>query len=84
MGIEVLDLPDETVSVDFSKIKDAVEGLSREILTIQAICDEQATTLLLHKYSVITESQGNKKKKKQKAQNKQKKKKKKKELWGTL
>ncbi|GKB24950.1 NUDIX hydrolase 3, partial [Tanacetum coccineum] len=35
-------LPDQTFSVDFDKIEDAVESLSREILTIQAKGDKDA------------------------------------------
>ncbi|XP_052108088.1 nudix hydrolase 3 isoform X2 [Arachis duranensis] len=46
---------DETVSVEFSKIENAVESLSREILTIQAKGDKQAAASLLDKYGVITE-----------------------------
>ncbi|KAI4334701.1 hypothetical protein L6164_013415 [Bauhinia variegata] len=45
---------DETFSVDFSKVEGAVESLSREILTIQAKGDKEATGLLLQKYGVIT------------------------------
>ncbi|KAB1199029.1 Nudix hydrolase 3 [Morella rubra] len=43
--------PDETFSVDFSKVEGAVESLSREILTIQAKGDKEAANLLLQKYS---------------------------------
>ncbi|MED6149588.1 Nudix hydrolase 3 [Stylosanthes scabra] len=46
---------DNKVSVDFSKIEDAVESLSREILTIQAKGDKEAAGLLLQRYSVMTE-----------------------------
>ncbi|WJX38060.1 Nudix hydrolase 3 [Trifolium repens] len=42
-------------SVDFSKIEGAVEGLSTEILTIQAQGDKEAAGLLLQKYGVMTE-----------------------------
>ncbi|XP_062112889.1 nudix hydrolase 3 [Humulus lupulus] len=47
--------PDERFSVDFSKAEDAVESLSREILTIQAKGDKEAAKLLLQKYSQLTE-----------------------------
>ncbi|KAJ1405852.1 Peptidase family M49 [Sesbania bispinosa] len=46
---------EDRVSVDFSKVEDAVESLSREILTIQAKGDKEAAGLLLQKYGVITE-----------------------------
>ncbi|GAU21061.1 hypothetical protein TSUD_132730 [Trifolium subterraneum] len=46
---------EDKFSVDFSKIEDAVEGLSREILTIQAQGDKEAAGLLLQKYGVMTE-----------------------------
>ncbi|XP_004499436.1 nudix hydrolase 3 [Cicer arietinum] len=46
---------EDTFSVDFSKIEGAVEGLSREILTIQAQGDKEAAGLLLQKYGVMTE-----------------------------
>lgn len=46
---------EHTFSVDFSKIEGAVEGLSREILTIQAQGDKEAAGLLLQKYGVMTE-----------------------------
>lgn len=39
----------------FLKIEGAVEGLSREILTIQAQGDKEAAGLLLQKYGVMTE-----------------------------
>ncbi|MED6203475.1 Nudix hydrolase 3, partial [Stylosanthes scabra] len=39
----------------FVKIEDAVESLSREILTIQAKGDKEAAGLLLQRYSVMTE-----------------------------
>ncbi|CAG7905017.1 hypothetical protein IGI04_029143 [Brassica rapa subsp. trilocularis] len=45
---------DSTFSVDFTKIEDAVESLSREILTIQGRGDKNAATLLLNKYCTIT------------------------------
>ncbi|XP_022147163.1 nudix hydrolase 3 isoform X2 [Momordica charantia] len=47
--------PDETFSVDFDKVGDAVESLSREILTIQARGDKEAAKLLLQKYSVMSQ-----------------------------
>ncbi|KAA0058698.1 hypothetical protein IC582_002392 [Cucumis melo] len=47
--------PDETFSVNFDKVEDAVEGLSREVLTIQARGDKDSAKLLLQKYGVITE-----------------------------
>ncbi|XP_019419325.1 PREDICTED: nudix hydrolase 3 [Lupinus angustifolius] len=53
-GAFVLD-SEGAVSVDFSKIEDAVESLSREILTIQAKGDKVAAGLLLQKYSTMTE-----------------------------
>ena len=37
------------------KVEDAVEGLSREVLTIQARGDKDSAKLLLQKYGVITE-----------------------------
>ncbi|GLT38246.1 hypothetical protein SLA2020_125070 [Shorea laevis] len=46
--------PDDTFSVDFDKVEEAVESLSRKILTIQAQGDKEAAGLLLQKYSVIT------------------------------
>uniref|UniRef100_A0A1S3CE65 Nudix hydrolase domain-containing protein n=1 Tax=Cucumis melo TaxID=3656 RepID=A0A1S3CE65_CUCME len=46
---------DETFSVDFDKVGDAVESLSREILTIQAKGDKESANLLLQKYGVISE-----------------------------
>ncbi|XP_058788355.1 nudix hydrolase 3-like [Vicia villosa] len=46
---------EDTFSVDFSKIEGAVEGLSREILTIQAQGDKEAAGLFLKKYGVMTE-----------------------------
>ncbi|KAK7401025.1 hypothetical protein VNO78_12336 [Psophocarpus tetragonolobus] len=46
---------EDTVSVDFTKIEEAVESLSREILTIQAKGDKEAAGLLLQKYGVLTE-----------------------------
>ncbi|KAG2325978.1 hypothetical protein Bca52824_008706 [Brassica carinata] len=45
---------DSTFSVDFTKIEDAVESLSHEILTIQGRGDKNAATLLLNKYCTIT------------------------------
>ncbi|XP_027931992.1 nudix hydrolase 3 [Vigna unguiculata] len=44
-----------TISVDFTKIEEAVESLSREILTLQAKGDKEAAGLLLQKYSVLSE-----------------------------
>uniref|UniRef100_A0A6N2JWW3 Nudix hydrolase domain-containing protein n=1 Tax=Salix viminalis TaxID=40686 RepID=A0A6N2JWW3_SALVM len=46
--------PDETFSVDFAKVEEAVENLSREILTIQAKGDKEAANLLLQKYCKMT------------------------------
>ncbi|CAJ2639411.1 unnamed protein product [Trifolium pratense] len=46
---------EDKFSVDFSKIEGAVEGLSREILTIQAQGDKEAAGSLLQKYGVMTE-----------------------------
>ncbi|CAI0420986.1 unnamed protein product, partial [Linum tenue] len=46
--------PNETFSVDFTKVDDAVESLSREILTIQAKGDKGAASLLLQKYCKLT------------------------------
>ncbi|KAL5825376.1 hypothetical protein ACOSQ3_021439 [Xanthoceras sorbifolium] len=45
---------DDTFSVDFTKVKGAVESLSREILTIQARGDKEAASLLLQKYCKMT------------------------------
>ncbi|KAL3818355.1 hypothetical protein ACJIZ3_004260 [Penstemon smallii] len=42
-------------SVDFEKVEDAVESLSREILTIQARGDKDAANTLLLKYCVMTQ-----------------------------
>uniref|UniRef100_A0A0A9EU49 Uncharacterized protein n=1 Tax=Arundo donax TaxID=35708 RepID=A0A0A9EU49_ARUDO len=39
--------PDRTFSVDFTRVEDAVESLSREILTIQAKGDKPAAQSLL-------------------------------------
>ncbi|KAA0058697.1 nudix hydrolase 3-like isoform X1 [Cucumis melo var. makuwa] len=47
--------PDETFSVNFDKVEDAVESLSREILTIQARGDKESAKLLLQKYGVMSE-----------------------------
>ncbi|XP_050286850.1 nudix hydrolase 3 isoform X1 [Quercus robur] len=47
--------PDETFSVDFSRVEGAVESLSREILTIQAKGDKEAANLLLQKYGKMTQ-----------------------------
>ncbi|CAL1376969.1 unnamed protein product [Linum trigynum] len=46
--------PDETFSVDFTKVDDAVESLSCEILTIQAKGDKGAASLLLQNYCKLT------------------------------
>ncbi|KAL8244650.1 hypothetical protein R6Q59_010908 [Mikania micrantha] len=46
--------PDETFSVDFDKIEDAVESLSRVILTTQAKGDKDAAQQLLANYCVMT------------------------------
>lgn len=46
---------DDTFSVDFDKVEEAVESLSRKILTIQAQGDKEAGSLLLNKYCVITD-----------------------------
>ncbi|KAK1435967.1 hypothetical protein QVD17_01740 [Tagetes erecta] len=46
--------PDETFSVDFDKIEDAVESLSRVILTTQAKGDKNAAQQLLDDYCVMT------------------------------
>ncbi|CAK7336354.1 unnamed protein product [Dovyalis caffra] len=45
---------DETFSVDFAKVEEAVESLSREILTIQAKGDKGAANSLLQKYCKMT------------------------------
>ncbi|EYU29120.1 hypothetical protein ABFS82_05G118600 [Erythranthe guttata] len=45
---------DGTFSVDFDKVEDAVESLSREILTIQGKGDKEAAKTLLTKHAVIT------------------------------
>ncbi|KAI3522348.1 hypothetical protein L1887_00057 [Cichorium endivia] len=47
--------PDETFSVDFNKIEDAVESLSRVILTTQGKGDKNAAQQLLTKYCVMTQ-----------------------------
>ncbi|KAL0327687.1 UNVERIFIED_CONTAM: Nudix hydrolase 3 [Sesamum angustifolium] len=46
-------LPDETFSVDFDKVENGVESLSREILTVLGRGDKAAAKSLLDKYSVI-------------------------------
>ncbi|XP_052174880.1 nudix hydrolase 3 isoform X2 [Diospyros lotus] len=46
--------PDETFSVNFSKVDSEVESLSREILTIQAKGDKTAAKALLDKYCNMT------------------------------
>ncbi|KAF8103087.1 hypothetical protein N665_0188s0045 [Sinapis alba] len=45
---------DSTFSVDFTKVEDAVESLSHEILTIQGRGDKKAAALLLNNYCTIT------------------------------
>ncbi|KAL9242107.1 hypothetical protein vseg_016141 [Gypsophila vaccaria] len=47
--------PDGRFSVNFDKVEDAVKGLSREILTIQATGNKTAAGLLLQKYCTITD-----------------------------
>ncbi|XP_023547744.1 nudix hydrolase 3 [Cucurbita pepo subsp. pepo] len=47
--------PDETFSVNFDKVEDAVESLSREVLTIQARGDKESASRLLQKYGVMSE-----------------------------
>ncbi|XP_074269512.1 nudix hydrolase 3 [Silene latifolia] len=47
--------PDGRFSVNFDKVEDAVEGLSREILTIQATGNKNAAGLLMDKYCKLTE-----------------------------
>lgn len=44
-----------TFSVDFEKVEAAVEGLSREILTIQARGDKAGAKSLLHEYAKMTQ-----------------------------
>nr|XP_043628771.1 nudix hydrolase 3-like [Erigeron canadensis] len=46
--------PDLTFSVNFDKIEEAVESLSREILTIQAKGDKVSAKTILDKYAQIT------------------------------
>ncbi|XP_019156584.1 PREDICTED: nudix hydrolase 3-like [Ipomoea nil] len=46
--------PDETFSIDFDKVEDVVESLSREILTVQARGDKDGAQMLLKKYGVMT------------------------------
>ncbi|XP_020548311.1 nudix hydrolase 3-like isoform X2 [Sesamum indicum] len=48
-------LPDETFYVDFDKVENGVESLSREILTVQGRGDKAAAKSLLDKYSVISQ-----------------------------
>ncbi|CAL1399937.1 unnamed protein product [Linum trigynum] len=50
----VLHSDDETFSVDFTKVEEAVESLSKEILTIQAKGNKQGAIALLQKYGQIT------------------------------
>ncbi|XP_051119713.1 nudix hydrolase 3-like [Andrographis paniculata] len=47
--------PDGTFSVDFDKVEDAVESLSREILTIQGRGDKGAAKTLLSKHGTMTQ-----------------------------
>ncbi|GER28188.1 nudix hydrolase homolog 3 [Striga asiatica] len=47
--------PDGTFSVDFEKVEEAVERLSREILTIQGKGDKNAAKSLLSKHGVLTQ-----------------------------
>ncbi|PSR89376.1 Nudix hydrolase [Actinidia chinensis var. chinensis] len=47
--------PDETFSVDFSKVDAEVESLSREILTIQAKGDKKEAKALLEKYCKMSQ-----------------------------
>ncbi|GLJ28948.1 hypothetical protein SUGI_0571120 [Cryptomeria japonica] len=44
-----------TLSVDFTKVQEAVETLSREIMTIQAKGDKPSAKLLLDKYATLTQ-----------------------------
>ncbi|KAF6155023.1 hypothetical protein GIB67_035770 [Kingdonia uniflora] len=53
-GAIVLHL-DGTFSVNFLEVEEAVESLSREILTIQAKGDKAAAKLLLEEYGKMTE-----------------------------
>ncbi|XP_030551247.1 nudix hydrolase 3 isoform X1 [Rhodamnia argentea] len=46
---------DETFSVDFTKVEDAVESLSREILTIQAKGDKPTARSLMDRYCKMTD-----------------------------
>lgn len=46
--------PDGSFAVDFSKVRDAVECLSKEILTIQAQGDKDAARRILENYATIT------------------------------
>ncbi|GKV26877.1 hypothetical protein SLEP1_g36095 [Rubroshorea leprosula] len=46
--------PDDTFSVDFDKVEEAVESLRRKILTIRPQGYKEATSLLLQKHCVIT------------------------------
>ncbi|KAL0297435.1 UNVERIFIED_CONTAM: Nudix hydrolase 3 [Sesamum radiatum] len=48
-------LPDETCCVDFDKVENGVESLSREILTVLGRGDKAAARSLLDKYSVISQ-----------------------------
>ncbi|CAA0838283.1 Pentatricopeptide repeat-containing protein [Striga hermonthica] len=47
--------PDGTFSVDFEKVEDAVESLSRKILTIQRKGDKNAAKSLLSKHGVLSQ-----------------------------
>ncbi|KAK4422442.1 Nudix hydrolase 3 [Sesamum alatum] len=48
-------LPDETFSVDFDKVENGVERLSREILTVEGRGDKAAAKSLLQQYSVMSQ-----------------------------
>ncbi|KAL2930363.1 Nudix hydrolase 3 [Bienertia sinuspersici] len=47
--------PDGTFGVNFDKVKDAVEGLSRQILTIQATGDKNAASSFFQEYCKMTD-----------------------------
>ncbi|XP_022721132.1 nudix hydrolase 3 isoform X1 [Durio zibethinus] len=47
--------PDETFSVNFEKVEEAVESLSRTLLTIQAKGDKEGASLLFQKYCIMTQ-----------------------------
>ncbi|XWS16573.1 hypothetical protein CRYUN_Cryun34aG0100400 [Craigia yunnanensis] len=46
---------DETFSINFDKVEEAIESLSRTILTIQAKGDKEGASLLLQKYCTMTQ-----------------------------